>query len=66
MLFKHVLFVIWHRWNKMEMTVLLGFVGILLLGMKKHYLFVCGECDLTFLSERDLRNHYAVQHIKKD
>lgn len=48
------------------LTVLGVFVGIQLLGMKKHYLFVCGECNLTFLTELDLRKHYAIKHTKKD
>lgn len=29
-------------------------------------LFVCGECNLTFLTELDLRKHYAIKHTKKD
>ena len=33
---------------------------------KKPPLFVCGECNLTFLSEENLRNHYASEHTKKD
>jgi hypothetical protein len=28
-------------------------------------LFVCGECHRTFLTELDLRKHYAIEHVKK-
>lgn len=40
--------------------------GMLLIKLKKHYLFVCGECDRCFLTEKDLRKHYGTIHIKKD
>ena len=29
-------------------------------------IFVCGECDLRFLNELELRKHYVTEHVKKD
>lgn len=48
------------------LAILAGFLGIQLWIFKKHYFFVCGECDLTFLNEERLREHYAIEHLKKD
>ena len=47
-------------------TVLAGLVGIKRVTLTKHYFFVCGECDLSFTNEKNLRNHYVVNHVKKE
>jgi hypothetical protein len=57
-------------------TQILGIISLVLLvsgGVYLYYtlrnknsLFVCGECNLTFLEEPDLRKHYAIEHAKKD
>ena len=51
----------------MSPLLLIGGVIVLVNSRKvKSSLFVCGECDLTFLEESDLYQHYAIEHTKKD
>ncbi|MGI0074132.1 MAG: hypothetical protein ACREA3_10020 [Nitrosotalea sp.] len=50
-----------------SLLLLLGGALVMINGRKlKSSLFVCGECNLTFLEESDLRKHYAIEHAKKD
>jgi membrane-bound ClpP family serine protease len=50
-----------------SLLLLLGGALVMINGRKiKSSLYVCGECNLTFLEELDLRKHYAIEHTKKD
>lgn len=33
---------------------------------RKISIFVCGECNRTFMTALDLRKHYASDHVKKE
>jgi uncharacterized membrane protein HdeD (DUF308 family) len=49
-----------------SLPLLIGGSIVMVEGRKvKSSLFVCGECNLTFIEESDLRKHYAVEHSKK-
>ena len=51
----------------MSLPLLIGGVIVLVNGRKgKSSLFVCGDCDLTFLEKSDLYQHYTIEHTKKD
>jgi len=43
-----------------------GFFFIITARERKFSFFVCGECEKKFLTESDLREHYGIDHIKKD
>jgi hypothetical protein len=50
-----------------SVLLLIGGAIVMVNGRKvKSSLFVCGECNLTFLEESDLRKHFAIEHTKKD
>ena len=49
-----------------SLLVLIGGAIVMHNGLiSKKYLFVCGECNLTFLEESALRKHYGIEHTKK-
>lgn len=45
--------------------IIAGVIGMRLLGMRKHYFFVCGRCNSIFMDERTLCSHYFFMHLKK-
>jgi hypothetical protein len=53
-------------WFASVLVIISGILFISRFKSGKVSLFVCGECSRNFLSELDLRRHYAGEHVKKD
>jgi hypothetical protein len=53
-------------WSASTLVLASGVLFILKAKDRKVSVFVCGQCERKFLTEIDLRKHYATEHVQKD